>query len=618
MASDKSEWELSEFGNLIETENEKYGEIVQIAERRRTAEKYVKIRKIRQEMTWGVRVTKTLYIFYYGPYVAYKESILAELVPPFQFYLRDKQFYTTYKGTLFRLPDGYTFKFYENAVECWYHNAILSDKKQLKILVRYNFDKFVRALETIGEPTAAIIQYDYNTCLSSISPFSESEDEESETDDEDDRYEGEEQDHSINKMFPFSFSGDEESESDDEDDRSEREEQDHSINKIFPFSFSGDEETKSDDEDDRSEREAQDHSLNKIFPFSFSGDEESESDYEDEGSEREEQDRSINKIFPFSFSGDEDEESDSKSDCSDESKSVAEFDDGDEPDEEEQHDQSDDELPMMVTPFRESDNEENESCYDSDDEDERSEGEKLDNSIAEISSFSESVYKESESDSESDCNDEYKSVAEYDHEDEPDEEEEHDQFDDDLPMLIFQFSESDDEESESYNGSDDEDEQSEEEELDEITEDQKEMYFAKEEDNAKKFDSEDVPHLQLLHCREEVSQECDSEEFYLGILFGAEERDHNLNSVKVSSLCSLVEKVEPDDVWDSEDESNKDQFNEIEAHGPPNQNKQQQQHCSEHMIEHRPNKNTKKRKNIFMGWVCSKILKIFIKTKVFL
>ena len=546
MASDKSEWELSEFGNLIETENEKYGEIIQIAERKRTAEKYVRIRKIRQEMTWGVRLTKTLIICYCGPYVAYKESILAELVPPFQFYLRDKQFYTTYKGTPFRLPNGYTFTFYENAVECWYHNAILSDKKQLKILVRYNFDKFVRALETIGEPAAATIQYDYETCLSSISPFSESEDEESETDDEDDRYEGEEQDRSINKIFPFSFSGDDETESDGEDHRSEREEQDHSINKIFPFSFSGDEES----------------------------------------------------------------ESDSKSDCSDESKSVAEFDDGDEPFEEEEHDQSDDDLPMLVTPFSSSDNEESESYYESDEEDEHSEGEKQDNSM---SSFSESIYEESESDSKSDCNDEYKSVAEYDHEDEPDEEEEHEQSDDDLPMLIFQFSESDDEESESYNESDDKNEQSE----DEITEDQEEMYFAKEEDNDKKFELEDAPSLQLLHCREEVSKKCDAEEFELGILFGAEEHDHNLNSVKVGSLCSLVEKVEPDDVWDSEDESNKDQFNEIEAQGPPDQ-KQQQRHCSEHVMEHRPNKNTKKRKNILMGWVCSKTLKIFIKSQVLL
>ena len=143
------------------------------------------------------------------------------------------------------------------------------------------------------------------------------------------------------------------------------------------------------------------------------------------------------------------------------------------------------------------------------------------------------------------------------------------------------------------------------------------MDFAKEEDNDKKFDSEDAPSLQLLHCREEVSQKCDAEEFELGILFGAEEHDHNLNSVKVGSLCSLVEKVEPDDVWDAEDESNKDQFNEIEAQGPPN-HKQQQQHCSEHVMEHRPNKNTKKRKNILMGWVCSKILKIFIKSKVLL
>ena len=310
MASDKSEWELSEFGNLIETENEKYGEITQIAERRRTAEKYVKIRKIRQEMTWGVRVTKTLIICYCGPYVAYKESILAELVPPFQFYLRDKQFYTSYKGTPFRLPDGYTFKFYENAVECWHHNAILSDEKQLKMLVRYNFDKFVRALETIGEPTAATNQYDYETCVFSISPFSESEDEEGETDDEDDRSEGEEQDHSINKIFPFSFSGDEESEFDDEDECNKREEQEHCLNKIFPFSFSGDEETESDDKDERSEGEKQEHSINKIFPFSFIGDEGSVSD--------------------------------SKSDCSDESKSVAEFDDRDEPDEEEEHDQSDD------------------------------------------------------------------------------------------------------------------------------------------------------------------------------------------------------------------------------------------------------------------------------------
>ena len=580
MAYDRSEWELSEFGNLIETENEKYGEIVQIAERRRTAEKYVKIRKIRQEMTWGVRVTKTLIICYCGPYVAYKESILAELVPPFQFYLRDKEYYTTYKGTPFRLPDAYKFKYYENAVECWHHNAILSNKKQLKILVRYNFEKFVRALETIGEPTAAKIQYDYDTCVSSISPFSES-DEESEADDEDDRSEGEEQDHSINKIFPFSFSGDEENESDDEDDRGEGEEQDHSINKIFPFSFSGDEENESDDEDDRGEGEEQDHSINKIFPFSFSGDEESEFD--------------------------------SKSDCSDESKSNAALHHEVETDEEEEHDQSDDELPRLITLISESDDE-------SDDEDEDSEEGKQDHSIDEISSLSESDYEGSESDSKSDCSDESTSKAEFGHEGEPDEEEEHDQSDDDLPM-ITPYSGSENGESESYYGSD---EQSEEEEQehhsDEITEDDEEMYFAKEEDNDRKFDSEDVPNLQLLHCREEVGQKCDPEESDLGILFGAEEHNHNLDLKKVGSLSSVVEKVEKDDVLDSEDVSNKDQFNEIEEQGPFNQEQQQkqQEHCNEHMVEHRPTKNKKKRKNILMGWVCSKILKVFVKSKVLL
>ena len=582
MAYDRSEWELSEFGNLIETENEKYGEIVQIAERRRTAEKYVKIRKIRQEMTWGVRLTKTLIICYCGPYVAYKESILAELVPPFQFYLRDKEYYTTYKGTPFRLPDAYKFKYYENAVECWHHNAILSNKKQMKILVRYNFEKFVRALETIGEPTAAKIQYDYDTCVSSISPFSESEDEESEADDEDDRSEGEEQDHSINKIYPFSFSGDEENESDDEDDRGEGEEQDHSINKIFPFSFSGDEENESDDEDDRGEGEEQDHSINKIFPFSFSGDEESEFD--------------------------------SKSDCSDESKSNAALHHEVESDEEEEHDQSDDELPRLITLISESDDE-------SDDEDEDSEEGKQDHSIDEISSLSESDYEGSESDSKSDCSDESTSKAEFGHEGEPDEEEEHDQSDDDLPM-ITPYSGSENGESESYYGSD---EQSEEEEQDhhsdKIIDDEEEMYFAKEEDyNDRKFDSKDVPNLQLLHCREEVGQKCDPEESDLGILFGAEEHNHNLDLKKVGSLSSVVEKVEKDDVLDSEDVSNKDQFNEIEEQGPFNQEQQQkqQEHCNEHMVEHRPTKNKKKRKNILMGWVCSKILKVFVKSKVLL
>ena len=128
-----SRWKFNEVGTYIETENEKYAEIISMAERRRTAEKYLKIQKVREEKTVGVRLTRTFFIYKRGNDFGYKKFVLVELVPPPKLYLRDKEFYTTYVGTLFRLPDGYTFKFYENAVECWHHNHILSDQKQLKI-----------------------------------------------------------------------------------------------------------------------------------------------------------------------------------------------------------------------------------------------------------------------------------------------------------------------------------------------------------------------------------------------------------------------------------------------------------------------------------------------------
>ena len=166
-----SRWKFNEVGTYIETENEKYAEIISMVERRRTAEKYLKIQKVREEKTVGVRLTRTFFIYIRGNDFGYKKFVLVELVPPPKLYLRAKEFYATNVGTRFRLPDGHTFKFYENAVECWHLNNILSDQKQLKILLRCNFDKFVRALETIGKPTAATRQYDYNTCMS-ISPHS--------------------------------------------------------------------------------------------------------------------------------------------------------------------------------------------------------------------------------------------------------------------------------------------------------------------------------------------------------------------------------------------------------------------------------------------------------------
>ena len=224
-----SQWKFNEVGTYIETKNEKYEEIISMVERRRTAEKYLKIPKVREEKTVGVRLTRTLFIYKRGNDFGYKKFVLVELVPSLKLYLRDKEFYTTYVGTRFRLPEAYTFKFYENAVECWHHNNILFDQKQLKILVRCNFDKFVRSLETIGKPTAATRQYDYNTCMSSISPFSESDDEDSESDSDSDvevEHNGnKEHDQSADEKSRFSESGNEEggsgSDLDYEDERSE-------------------------------------------------------------------------------------------------------------------------------------------------------------------------------------------------------------------------------------------------------------------------------------------------------------------------------------------------------------------------------------------------------------
>ena len=211
-----------------------------MAERRRTAKKYLKIQKVREEKTVGVRLTRTFFIYKRGNDFGYKKFVLVELVPPPKLYLRDNEFYTTYVGARFRLPDGYTFQFYEMAAECWDHNNILSNQKQLKILLRCNFDKFVRALEAIGKPTAATRRYDDNTCMSSFSPFSESDDEDSKSDSDSDfevvRNGNKEHDQSADEKSPFSESGNEEggsgSDLDYEDERSEEEQHHQSADEI--------------------------------------------------------------------------------------------------------------------------------------------------------------------------------------------------------------------------------------------------------------------------------------------------------------------------------------------------------------------------------------------------
>ena len=199
-----SDWELSEVINTIETETERYRQIIQMAERRRNAEKYIKIQTIGEEFTVGVRLTKTFFIGKKGNQFGCRAFVLLELVPPPRLYLTDREFYINFKGTPFHLPDGYKFKFYENAVECWSHNTLLQDEKQVKILVKANFDKFLRALKNLAKPTATTTSFNYSTCVSSISPFPDTDSEyETESESESER----EQENDIQEKFFITFKG---------------------------------------------------------------------------------------------------------------------------------------------------------------------------------------------------------------------------------------------------------------------------------------------------------------------------------------------------------------------------------------------------------------------------
>ena len=58
-----SQWKSNEVGTYIETENEKYAEIISMVERRRTAEKSLKIQNVREEKTVGVRLNRTFFFY---------------------------------------------------------------------------------------------------------------------------------------------------------------------------------------------------------------------------------------------------------------------------------------------------------------------------------------------------------------------------------------------------------------------------------------------------------------------------------------------------------------------------------------------------------------------------
>ena len=73
----------------------------------------------------------------------------------------------------------------------------------------------------------------------------------------------------------------------------------------------------------------------------------------------------------------------------------------------------------------------------------------------------------------------------------------------------------------------------------------------------------------------------------------------------------------------SDPENNDSQFPRVAGQEPTQKQQQQQQESFiEHVLEHRPGKykkrDTKKRKNTVKGWLCSKVIKVFLKSKVLL
>ena len=575
-----SPWKFNEVGTYIETENEKYAEIISMVERRRTAEKYLKIQKVREEKTVGVRLTRTFFIYKRGNDFGYKKFVLVELVPPPKLYLRDKEFYTTYVGIPFRLPDGYTFKFYENAVECWHHNNILSDQKQLKILLRYNFDKFVRALETIDKPTATTRQYDYNTCMSSISPFSESDDEDSESDSDSDfevEHNGnEEHDQSTDEMSPFSESGNEEggsgSDSDYEDECSEEKQHHQSADEI------------TDGEEEIFRVEKEDHDIK------FDSEEISDIDL-------------LNCT----------KEADQKYDSEDDIGLDALF-------STEQPIQKCDYNTCVssISPFSENDEEENKSDSDSDFEVGHSEEEERDQSADEFTDDEEQIYRLQKEDHDTKFCSEDVSYQD----------------------LLSSLKEAD----LKYDSED------------EIGLD---VLFHKE-GRDQKTDLDGRFDLDLLDNRKEQGQKLDSNEgMHLHLLFGVDEMNLKGDSEKdgqngddqmatevvlvkeveeCSEECSYneEERVQSEEKRDidrgkvlreeqphPDAENNDGQFPGVAGQeAAQKQQQQQQERFIEHVHEHPPGKytksGTKKRKNIVMGWLCSRVIKVFLKSKVLL
>ena len=177
------DWEANEVRQTVETENQRYTVIFGVLQSKRQRLKITKIVKIREETIVGVRLTRILYIAQKGNQFYVHNQTVAGLIPRKQKLLTDSEFYLNFTGTTFHLPEGYKFKYYQNAVECWVHNNILQDPHQLHILVKANFKKFVRALERIRTRPTTRTTWNF-TEGQNVSPFESSSEEEDSVDDE--------------------------------------------------------------------------------------------------------------------------------------------------------------------------------------------------------------------------------------------------------------------------------------------------------------------------------------------------------------------------------------------------------------------------------------------------
>ena len=178
------DWEIQVLTTTIETDNQRYIEQIATAKSRRNNSKLMAITKIREETIVGVRLTKVLYLANIGNRLFHKTVIIAGLIPRKYKLLTNFEFYTNFNGTQFNLPRGDRFHYYEDAVECWTHNGILQDNHQLDILIKSNFNKFVKALLKLSKPTATIRSFDEHE-VQTVSPYSSSTEEEDSEDDDD-------------------------------------------------------------------------------------------------------------------------------------------------------------------------------------------------------------------------------------------------------------------------------------------------------------------------------------------------------------------------------------------------------------------------------------------------